>query len=45
MITSDSLDSADSALSRADHFRDLERARLNIAELDRLAEAVENLRD
>jgi hypothetical protein len=56
MDASDYLTSSESALARADHFGDLERASLDVAEaqvaaiqavaaaLDRLAEAVENLR-
>ena len=56
MNASDYLTSSESALAQADHFGDLEHARLNVAEaqvaatqavaaaLDRLAEAVENLR-
>jgi hypothetical protein len=55
MNASDYLTGSESALARADHFADLEKARLNVAEaqvmaiqavaaaLDRLAEAVENL--
>jgi hypothetical protein len=56
MNASDYLTSSESTLARADHLGDLEKARLNVAEaqvmaiqavaaaLDRLAEAVENLR-
>jgi hypothetical protein len=57
MDASGYLTSSESALARADHFGDLEKAQLNVAEaqvaaiqavaaaLDRLAEAVENLRN
>jgi hypothetical protein len=57
MDASGYLTSSESALARADHLGDLEKAQLNVAEaqvaaiqavaaaLDRLAEAVENLRN
>jgi hypothetical protein len=56
MNASDYLTGSESTLARADHFGDLEKAQLDVAEaqvmaiqavaaaLDRLAEAVENLR-
>jgi hypothetical protein len=56
MTASDYLDNVDSVLARQDRFRDQEHARADLAEaqvmaieavataLDRLAEAVENLR-